>query len=88
MNDILWEERMTLLPSQCLPPSLPHLKSRGSWRGGGVEGGGGGEQRYKDDDALVAGGGREPRESRDGGGQGCRVETAAFLETKEPFKVT
>lgn len=63
MNDILWEERMTLLPSQCLPPSLPYLKSRGSWRGGGVEGGGGGEQRYKDD-ALVAGGWGEPRESR------------------------
>lgn len=72
MNDILWEERMTSLPSLCLP-SLPTSSP---------------DALLGRNDALTAGGGGIPGTAGVRGGWGCRVETAAFPETKEPFKVT
>lgn len=72
MNDILWEERMTSLPSQC-PPLLPTSSP---------------DALLGRNDALTAGGGGIPGTAGMRGGWGCPVKTAAFPETKEPFKVT
>lgn len=75
MNDILWEERMTSLPSQC--PSSPRPLPTSSP-----------DALLGRNDAITAGGGGIPGTAGMRGGRGCRVETAAFPETKEPFKVT
>lgn len=71
MNDILWEERMMPLPSQCLPP-LPTSSP---------------EALPGEKDALTAGGGGIPETAggSEGGGQGCGVETAVWKQ-KSPLK--
>lgn len=72
MNDILWEERMMPLPSQCLPP-LPTSSP---------------EALPGEKDALTAGGGGIPETAGGSERGAGMQSGNRCLETKEPFKVT